>query len=73
MKQLILKLLATEIKDLDVLRTAKRHFADEMKLKDLPSNIQLLQEYRKLLEQKKIKKNTELEKILKKRAIRSSS
>lgn len=73
MKQLILKLLATKIKDLDALRTAKRHFADEMKLKDLPSNIQLLQEYRKLLEQKKIKKNPELEKLLKKRAIRSSS
>lgn len=73
MQKLILKLLATKIKDLDTLRTAKRHFADEMKLKDLPSNIQLLQEYRKLLEQKKIKKNPELEKILKKRAIRSSS
>lgn len=73
MKNLIHKLLATKIKDLDALRTAKRHFADEMKLKDLPSNIQLLQEYRALLEQKKIKKNPELEKILKKRAIRSSS
>ncbi len=73
MKNLILKLLATGIKDLDALRNAKRHFANEMKLKDLPSNIQLLQEYRKLLEQKKIKKNPELEKILKKRAIRSSS
>ena len=73
MQNLIYKLLATKIKDLDALRTAKRHFADEMKLKDLPSNIQLLQEYRKLLEQKKIKKNSDLEKILKKRAIRSSS
>ena len=73
MQNLIHKLLATKIKDLDALRTAKRHFADEMKLKDLPSNIQLLQAYRKLLEQKKIKKNPELEKLLKKRAIRSSS
>ena len=73
MQQLIHQLLATKIKDLDALRNAKRHFADKMKLKDLPSNIQLLQAYRKLLEQKKIKKNPELEKILKKRAIRSSS
>ena len=58
---------------LDRLRELKNTFSSENKLSDLPSNIQLLQEYRRLVEFWEILPNKWLEELLKKRAIRSKS
>jgi len=51
----------------------KRNFARKYKMKDLPSNIDILRSYREMIDKKYIKKNTELEQFLKKRKIRSAS
>ncbi len=75
MKQIILQLLQTkpQDRDLDLLTTLKRDFSKIHKLPSLPSNIQLLQAYYELLKAKKITKDNQIEHLLKKRAIRSSS
>lgn len=57
----------------DKLKELKKKFSKINKLKDLPSNISLLQTYRELVEQKKIEKNKVVEQVLKKRSIRSES
>lgn len=58
---------------LDKLKELKKQFSQINKLKDLPTNITLLQTYRDLVEQKKIEANKEIEQLLKKRSIRSES
>ncbi len=75
MKSIILQLFKTKPKDrsLEFIRNLKRDFARNKKLKDIPSNIQLLQAYYELLKEKKITKDPQIEQLLKKRAIRSES
>lgn len=75
MKSIILTLVKTKPKDrsLEFIRNLKRDFARSKKLKDIPSNIQLLQAYYELIKEKKIIKDTQIEQLLKKRAIRSES
>ncbi len=75
MKSIILQLFKTKPKDrnLEFIRNLKRDFARSKKLKDIPSNIQLLQAYYELLKEKKITKDSQIEQLLKKRAIRSES
>lgn len=51
----------------------KRAFARKYKMKDLPSNIDILKSYRDMIDKKNIKRNNELEEFLKKRKIRSAS
>lgn len=60
-------LTADEIKDF------KRFFSEKNKLTELPSNIQLLKAYRSLQKKWLIEKDTHIEWLLKKRAVRSSS
>ena len=75
MQSIILQLVKTkpQDRDLDLLTTLKRNFSKTHKLPSLPSNIQLLQAYYELLKAKKITKDNQIEQLLKKRAIRSSS
>jgi hypothetical protein len=75
MQDIILQLIHTPKKDrnLDLLTDLKRDFSKTHNLPDLPSNIQLLQHYYTLLKAKKITKDPQIEQLLKKRAIRSSS
>ena len=58
---------------LEKLKELKKQFSQTNKLKDLPTNITLLQTYRELLTQNKIEANKEVEQLLKKRSIRSES
>lgn len=51
----------------------KRAFARKYKMKDLPSNIDILKSYREMIDQKLIEKNFKLEEFFKKRKIRSAS
>jgi len=51
----------------------KRAFARKYKMKDLPSNIDILKSYRDMIDKKNIKRNNGLEEFLKKRKIRSAS
>jgi DNA/RNA-binding domain of Phe-tRNA-synthetase-like protein len=75
MEKIILQLIQTKPQDrnLDLLTELKRDFAKKNNLPDLPSNIQLLQQYYTLLKAKKITKDPQIEQLLKKRAVRSSS
>jgi len=75
MQDIILQLLQSKPQDrnLDLLTTLKRDFSKTHNLPNLPSNIQLLQAYYELLKAKKITKDPQIEHLLKKRAIRSSS
>jgi elongator complex protein 3 len=75
MEKIILQLIATKAQDrtLELLTTFKRDFSKKNNLPDLPSNIQLLQAYYTLLKAKKINKDSQIEQLLKKRAIRSQS
>lgn len=75
MKSIIQQLYQIDPKhcDLALLTSLKRDFARSKKLKDIPSNIQLLQAYYELIKEKKIVKNPLIEQLLKKRAIRSES
>jgi histone acetyltransferase (RNA polymerase elongator complex component) len=59
--------------DAEQLKNLQRAFAKEHQMTTLPSKSQLLQTYFSLVNQNKIEKNTELEHLLKKRAIRSMS
>jgi len=75
MKKIILQLIKTKPKDrnLDLLTSFKRDFAKTQKLADIPSNIQLLQAYYELIKANIITKDSQIEQLLKKRAIRSQS
>jgi elongator complex protein 3 len=75
MESIILNLIHTpkNNRDLDLLTTLKRDFSKIHKLPSLPSNIQLLQAYYELLKAKQLTKDPQIEQLLKKRAIRSSS
>lgn len=75
MKTIILQLVTTKSQDrnLDLLTSLKRDFARAQKLKNIPSNIQLLQTYHELVKEKKIDRDLQIEQLLKKRAIRSES
>lgn len=57
----------------DNVKSLKRQFSKENNLKDLPTNIQLLKLYNNFVKQWKISKSTDIENVLKKRAIRSMS
>lgn len=57
----------------ETLKELKKEFSKINKLKDLPTNITLLQTYRQLVQDKKIEANKEVEQLLKKRSIRSQS
>ncbi len=59
--------------NLDDLKHFKRDFAKKYKLASIPTNIQLLKAYHQLVQDKKIAKNKTIEKLLRKRAIRSQS
>ncbi len=59
--------------NLDDLKYFKRDFAKKYKLASIPTNIQLLKAYHQLVQDKKIAKNKTIEKLLRKRAIRSQS
>jgi len=65
--------LPREHQDLSHLKEIKRTFCKKNKLADLPPNTTLLREYRNLLKNWDIKKNEQIEIILRKRAIRSQS
>jgi hypothetical protein len=75
MEKIILQLIKIQPqkRNLDVLTSLKRDFSKENNLPDLPSNIQLLQNYYTLLKAKKISKDPQIEQLLKKRGIRSES
>jgi len=78
MKQLpysdiILKLIHSWDYDVDILGKMKKEFSSKHKLSDIPTNIQSLTSYRELLNNKKIKRDQNLEKFLTKRWIRSQS
>jgi elongator complex protein 3 len=57
----------------DHIKTLKRSYAKEFGVAELPTNIQLLQTYHHLLQQEKIQRDMEIEKLLIKRPIRSQS
>lgn len=75
METIILTLYNTKKSDcnLELLTTLKRNFSKKNNLPDLPSNIQLLQTYERLVQTKKIIPSPDIEQLLKKRAIRSQS
>ena len=75
MKSIILQLFKANPKDRtsEFVKTLKRDFSRAHGSKDLPSNIQLLQAYFELLKSKEITKDSQIEQLLKKRAIRSES
>jgi len=73
---LILKIIELNTKQkltIDDLKTIKRDFAKQKKLADIPTNIKLLRAYHQLIQDKKIKKDIEIENLLKKRSVRSES
>jgi len=57
----------------DFLVDCKREFAKQNHMTDMPSNISLLRTYHRLLNSKKIKKNIQIENLLKLKSVRSSS
>ena len=59
--------------DIDGLKNIKRHFCDTHEAKSLPSNIQLLKVYREMVQSEEIVSDKNIEHLLKKRGIRSSS
>ncbi len=72
-EELIINFLNSWELDEDWVRNAKRQFAKANKLSNLPTNIQLLKTYRRLVQDWSIIKDTKFEQLLKKRAIRSLS
>ncbi|HKL44592.1 MAG TPA: radical SAM protein, partial [Candidatus Absconditabacterales bacterium] len=75
-QNLILKIIELNTKEkltIDDLKMIKRNFAKQNKLADIPTNIKLLRAYHQLIQDKKIKKDIDIENLLKKRAIRSES
>lgn len=59
--------------NLDSLKKIKREFSKINKLPNLPTNIQLIRTYKSMLAKWEIKKSIKIEKILKKRSVRSMS
>lgn len=59
--------------DQDVLSKAKRNYAKEHKLAEMPSNMQLLKVYQQLVREKQIEPYPAIIKLLRKRSIRSES
>lgn len=72
LKDLLVTLLAGPM-DLNHLSALKKEFSNKNKLENLPSNIEILQEYRRLVAEKALVPHKWLEQLLKKRAIRSES
>lgn len=72
-QNIIIQLLHAWTYDLDVLSKMKKEFSSVHKLKDIPTNIQLIKAYRELVKSWTIKKDIKLEQLLKKRGIRSQS
>lgn len=70
--QIIKNLTKSRIKTSDDLALLKRKFSKKYKI-PCPSNIKLLKEYHKLVENKKVKKSLKIENLLKTRPIRSLS
>jgi len=58
---------------IDYLKELKRDFAKKYKLSALPSNISLIRAYHRLLKKWIITKNTKIEAVIRKRAVRSQS
>lgn len=75
MKEIIYEILERwpETVGLDGLKNIKRHFCDTHLSKSLPSNIQLLKTYREMVQSKEIPSDKNIEQLLKKRGVRSSS
>lgn len=75
MKEIIYEIVkrGTKTVGLDGLKNIKRHFCDTHKAKNLPSNIQLLKTYREMVQSKEIPSDKNIEQLLKKRGVRSSS
>ena len=73
LQQIILEATQTEKLTEETIHNIKKQVCKKYKIKDLPTNIQLFQVYKKLVEDKKIKPNKQLENIIKKRKIRSLS
>ncbi|KKR05958.1 MAG: Histone acetyltransferase, ELP3 family [Parcubacteria group bacterium GW2011_GWC2_39_14] len=71
-QQLIVKLANLKIKNANRLNKIKRDFANKHKV-GMISNAELLSLYREMLKKKTIPQNTELEKLLQKRKIRTLS
>ena len=70
-EDIILQLYASP--SLEKLKELKKNFSQSNKLKDLVSNVALIQTYRDLLAAGKITADKEVEQLLKKRSIRSQS
>ncbi len=71
-QSIIKKLIKRRVKTPNGLAKVKREIAKRFKV-SCPSNIQLLKEYHKLLGKKRIKRNSQLERLLRKRPIRTLS
>lgn len=71
-EQLLSKLANLKVKNLNRLNKVKRKFASQQKI-GMISNAELLSIYKKLLKQKKITENKDLENLLQKRKIRTLS
>lgn len=59
--------------DQDVLTKAKRNYAKEHKLAEMPTNMQLLKVYQQLVREKQIEPTPAIIKLLRKRSVRSES
>ena len=59
--------------NVELLKDLKRKYAKSNNLKNIPTNIQIIKEYHILVSSGKIKKNIDIERALRKRAIRSMS
>ncbi len=57
----------------ELIKTKKKQFAKENKLTNIPTNMELLAAYQKLVDEKKIEPNENLKSSLRKRSIRSKS
>ncbi|MEF2175000.1 MAG: radical SAM protein [Candidatus Absconditabacteria bacterium] len=59
--------------NIDLLKDLKRKYAKSNNLQNIPTNIQIIKEYQNLVSLGKIQKNVDIERALRKRAIRSMS
>lgn len=75
LKNIIIELnnLSSEELTSDNLKKIKRKYCKDNKISRIPTNIQILWEYRKMLKSSEIQKNEYIENILRKRSIRSES
>ena len=72
LESLVIKLLRLKVKNENRLNKAKRKFASQNK-RGMSSNAELFDIYRQLVQKKKVKADTEFEKVLQKRKIRTLS